>query len=193
MEYCAFCGAVVQAVSYAPCPKCGNPSNGAPRSTAADGGGRTVAIVIGIVVGGLVLVAVMGIVAAIAIPNLLTAMQRSKQKRTMSDIRSLATAVEAYATDNNEYPKSTDSLSPKYIQTVPAADGWGNRLEYACVNEESGRCTGYAIGSTAKDGRYEGGALAEAVSQAKGATSNFDCDIIYTNGSFVEYPEGAQR
>jgi type IV pilus assembly protein PilA len=51
----------------------------------------------------LIVVAIIGILAAIAIPNLLTAMQRSKQKRTMADMRSIATAWEARATDVNKY------------------------------------------------------------------------------------------
>ncbi len=52
----------------------------------------------------LIVIAIIGILAAIAIPNLLNAVQRGKQKRTMSDMRALATAVEAYAVDNNTYP-----------------------------------------------------------------------------------------
>ncbi len=51
----------------------------------------------------LIVVAIIGILAAIAIPNLLTAMQRAKQKRTMADIRAIATAWEARATDMNTY------------------------------------------------------------------------------------------
>src|SRR5881394_65381 len=51
----------------------------------------------------LIVVAIIGILAAIAIPNLLTAMQRSKQKRTMADMRTMATAWEARATDVNRY------------------------------------------------------------------------------------------
>ena len=51
----------------------------------------------------LIVVAIIGILAAIAIPNLLTAMQRSKQKRTMADMRTIATAWEARATDINRY------------------------------------------------------------------------------------------
>src|SRR5437763_1331013 len=51
----------------------------------------------------LIVVAIIGILAAIAIPNLLTAMQRSKQKRTMADMRTIATAWEARATDTNKY------------------------------------------------------------------------------------------
>jgi hypothetical protein len=26
-----------------------------------------------------------------------------------------------------------------------------------------------------------------------GPTTNFDCDIIYSNGTFVQYPEGVQQ
>src|SRR6185369_8263053 len=51
----------------------------------------------------LIVIAIIGILAAIAIPNLLNAVQRGKQKRTMSDMRTMATAIEAYAVDNNVY------------------------------------------------------------------------------------------
>src|SRR5215813_7171001 len=62
----------------------------------------------------LIVVAIIGILAAIAIPNLLTAMQRSKQKRTMADMRTIATAWESRATDTNRY-NAAGSLS--YCQT----------------------------------------------------------------------------
>src|SRR2546428_13479279 len=52
----------------------------------------------------LIVVAIIGIIAAIAIPNLLNAIDRGKQKRTMADIRSVGTAVEEYVLDNNFYP-----------------------------------------------------------------------------------------
>jgi len=51
----------------------------------------------------LIVVAIIGILAAIAIPNLLTALQRAKQKRTMADMHSIATGWEARATDTNRY------------------------------------------------------------------------------------------
>ena len=113
MPYCAYCGTPVDAVSYAPCPSCGNPRNGAPRPV-AKGGGNAAVIVIAVVVGALVVVAIVGILAAIAIPNLLTAMQRSKQKRTMADIRTVATAAEAFAVDNHRFPADNelDKLQP---------------------------------------------------------------------------------
>src|SRR3954467_6425479 len=93
----------------------------------------------------LIVVAIIGILAAIAIPNLLTAMQRAKQKRTMADMRTIATAWEARATDVNKYnaagaitlpgitlPNATMNiiLSPTYIKSLPPRDGWGNDWKY---------------------------------------------------------------
>src|SRR6266436_6704770 len=93
----------------------------------------------------LIVVAIIGILAAIAIPNLLTAMQRAKQKRTMADLRTIATAWEARATDVNKYNAAgsisiptgtlapttmTTILSPTYIKSLPPRDGWGNDFKY---------------------------------------------------------------
>ena len=52
----------------------------------------------------LIVVAIIGIIAAIAIPNLLSAIQRGKQKRTMGDMKTAASALESYNTDQNSYP-----------------------------------------------------------------------------------------
>jgi type IV pilus assembly protein PilA len=49
----------------------------------------------------LIVVAIIGIIVAIAIPNLLNAIQRAKQKKSMAEIRTIATAAEAYAVDYN--------------------------------------------------------------------------------------------
>src|SRR5687768_14183597 len=46
------------------------------------------------------------IVAAVAVPNFLTAVQHGKQKRTMADVRAVATAVEAYFLENDAYPQA---------------------------------------------------------------------------------------
>src|SRR5919109_1832025 len=93
----------------------------------------------------LIVVAIIGILAAIAIPNLLTALQRSRQKRSMADMRSIATAWEARATDTNGYTAAgatitwpdptldvtvlTTMLVPTYIKKFPDYDGWGTRFQ----------------------------------------------------------------
>jgi len=149
----------------------------------------------------LIVVAIIGILAAIAIPNLLTAMQRSKQKRTMADMRSLATAWEARATDANRYnaaavltmPAVTvstselvDQLTPTYIKVLPARDGWGT--PFGLYNDSAFTTTvaaqTYAIRSFGKDTVPD--------TAVGGAVTQFDCDIIYSQGSFLQFPEGVQ-
>ena len=147
----------------------------------------------------LIVIAIIGILAAIAIPNLLNAVQRGKQKRTMSDMRALATAIEAYAVDNNSYPAATScatgiytttsvnlttasfsNLSPTYIAQAPKIDGWGTFL---------------AFGSDAPGNNYviaSGGRNKTIVAAICGTTTNFNDDIYYSNGTFIQWPEGTQ-
>src|SRR6187401_2406385 len=85
----------------------------------------------------LIVVAIIGIIAAIAIPNLLNAIQRGKQKRTMSDLRSIGTAVESYQVDNGYIVRNTatlaaaaDSLAPTFIKKAPTLDAWRGGIVY---------------------------------------------------------------
>lgn len=52
----------------------------------------------------LIVVAIIAILAAIAVPNFLEAQVRSKVARCRADMRSMATGIEAYTTDGNKYP-----------------------------------------------------------------------------------------
>lgn len=52
----------------------------------------------------LIVVAIIAILAAIAVPNFLEAQTRARVARARADQRSLATALEAYAADANRYP-----------------------------------------------------------------------------------------
>jgi len=193
LAYCAYCGSHVAQVSFVPCASCGNPTNGAPsRPVSAGGGANTLALVIGIAVAGLVVIAIVGILAAIAVPNYLTAMQRSRQKRTMADMRVIATALEAYGTDHlqEEYPPGEYAaslgphLQPKYVEVLPGVDGWGTGIRYTPLPNR-----GYMIRSAGGDKVFEHDSPDE---YARGATHNFDCDIVFANGEFLQYPEGVQ-
>ena len=148
----------------------------------------------------LIVVAIIGILAAIAIPNLLTAMQRAKQKRTMADMRTIATAWEARAADMNGYTSAgagvswpaTDAsvttlvvmLAPTYLKKLPIYDGWNEEFRVSSNNELS-----YSIKSFGAD-RLETTTTTTAASWV--ITDKFDCDIIMSNGYFVQYPEGGQ-
>lgn len=52
----------------------------------------------------LIVVAIIAILAAIAVPNFLEAQVRSKVSRAKADLRSIITALESYQVDNNKYP-----------------------------------------------------------------------------------------
>ncbi|MFH0795367.1 MAG: prepilin-type N-terminal cleavage/methylation domain-containing protein [bacterium] len=56
----------------------------------------------------LIVVAIIAILAAIAVPNFLEAQVRSKISRSKADMRSVTTALEAYAVDWNRYPRGNN-------------------------------------------------------------------------------------
>jgi prepilin-type N-terminal cleavage/methylation domain-containing protein len=58
----------------------------------------------------LIVVAIIAILAAIAVPNFLEAQVRSKVSRVKADVRSIATAVESYYVDTNDYPASDTNI-----------------------------------------------------------------------------------
>ncbi|MGZ8812081.1 MAG: type IV pilin protein, partial [Thermoanaerobaculia bacterium] len=92
----------------------------------------------------LIVVAIIGILAVIAIPNLMMALQRAKQKRTMANMRNIATAWEARATDLSRYNAAgagiegiseavtmtqlVAALEPTYMKSTPTLDGWNREF-----------------------------------------------------------------
>ena len=58
----------------------------------------------------LIVIAIILILIAIALPNFLEAQIRAKVTRAEADLRSLATALEAYFTDYNHYPRDGDDF-----------------------------------------------------------------------------------
>src|ERR1700687_3298775 len=149
----------------------------------------------------LVVVAIIGIIAAIAIPNLLLAIQRTRQRRSMVDMRNIATAWEARGVDTGRYNAAAvgvgtadqqvdiadlaTALSPTYMRDVPRLDGWGT--PYITFTDQiwatGAKAQEYAIISAGKDHTF-------ASTEVLGAFTDFDCDLIYTNGTFIAYPVG---
>jgi type II secretion system protein G len=70
----------------------------------------------------LIVIAIIRILAAIAIPNLLNAVQRAKQKRTMGDMRALALAIEPYNVDHSMLPTAS-CPSGQFTAPGPCARG----------------------------------------------------------------------
>src|SRR5215218_6308546 len=64
----------------------------------------------------LIVVAIIAILAAIAVPNFLEAQTRAKVSRAKADMRAIATAIESYRVDGNTYPTAfvEPPLAPAY-------------------------------------------------------------------------------
>jgi type II secretion system protein G len=136
----------------------------------------------------LIVVAIIGIVAAIAIPNLLVALQKGKQKATMGDMKSVGTALEVYATDNAMVPnEELNSLNtatyfiPFYIKIMPEKDSWGTVWFYEHGESPT---TNYSVTSWGRDKNpFSTDAMYQVTSLA-----DFDNNIIYSNGQFTLGP-----
>ena len=128
----------------------------------------------------LIVVAIIGIIAAIAVPNLLTAIQRSRRSRTAADIRAIGTALGSYQVDTNLYPiqagvainlitfqASLDTGMTRSYYEGALKDAWGTYFYY------NGDTNGYTLVSYGKN---------KNPGAAGGA--DFDSDIIYINGTF---------
>lgn len=72
----------------------------------------------------LIVVAIIAILAAIAVPNFLEAQTRAKVSRVKSDIRSLVTATETYMVDHSRYPLPSDEDGHYMPNPAAAGDEW---------------------------------------------------------------------
>jgi hypothetical protein len=123
-----------------------------------------------------------GIVAAVALPNFMTAMDRGKQKRTVADLEGAGTVLAAYALDHEDgYPVSEDWRPlGEVLPELPAKDGWGHALEYWSDGER------YVIVSRGKDGETERDwRRSEGLGGARPA---FEADIVLADGVLVAWP-----
>jgi len=87
----------------------------------------------------LIVIAIIGILAVIALPNFLAAQTRAKVSSAKADMRTIAVALEEYAVDNNGYPQAAlmfphHRLRPlttpvRYITSVPS-DIFGQRSRW---------------------------------------------------------------
>ncbi|MFA4925206.1 MAG: prepilin-type N-terminal cleavage/methylation domain-containing protein [Candidatus Aminicenantales bacterium] len=86
----------------------------------------------------LIVVAIIGILAALLIPNAMSALQKAKQKGTIKDINTISTGLIDYITDKGIAPNATGgelattgdpvvtALQGFYLKTMPVRDQWGH-------------------------------------------------------------------
>ena len=82
----------------------------------------------------LIVIAIIAILALIAIPNFLEAQTRSKVARAQSDMRTIATAIEAYYVDYNNYiTLATDDTGYGKSATVTYLGPTDNFQRYSSI------------------------------------------------------------
>jgi len=141
----------------------------------------------------LIVIAIIGIVAAIAVPNLLTALQKGKQKATMGDMKTIGGSIEDYMTDNYMAPGSGGVatirgleiyLEPFYIKMCPVKDGWGGDLNYISGRADTVEQDQYSVIS------YGRGGVSTPFNPANSnyivnTMAGFENDICFSNGQFT--------
>ena len=197
---CAKCGAEIsEAAKF--CEKCGFPTAGKKPTH-----NKALIWIIAIVSAVFVFIIIFGIVAALVIPNILTATQKAKHKTTMVEIAGISTAIESYLIDNGtvpaqdgEYDASSDfydAMSPSYVIDLPIYDRWGNNILVYCGAACDGiyGVTGssmndFIVVSLGRDGIMEDWEFDENEPDSGlfvlTGMDDFDKDIVMWNGSWI--------
>ncbi len=162
----------------------------------------------------LIVVAIIGILAALLIPNALSAIQKAKQKGTMKDINSIATAITDFVTDKGTAPVQSGDLvggsqiytdlSGFYLKVLPQNDQWGSPFKVWCGSAADGSYSGitnnaaddFVVASIGRDKSQTAIAFnplapTTAYFDITGMTS-FNQDLVNWDGSWVHAPKSAQ-
>ena len=162
----------------------------------------------------LIVVAIIGILAALLIPNALEAIQKAKQKSAMKEIVTIATASVDYITDHGnwtgigaspgdltagcEYQKA---LSSFYIKVMPVNDPWGTPYKVYFGSDVTTLITNavdlaeddFAIASAGRRGTLADEGLYSTDNPEAGrynvsSMADFERDLINWNGSWIVAP-----
>jgi len=125
----------------------------------------------------LIVVTVIGIIASIAIPGLVNALDKAKQVATTNLLRAFGIALEVYNSDNSQYPLESnivDAIShlAPYSDTLRPYDDWRHTVSYQTDGSN------YTVESFGKDG-IDGADITPATRYV------FQLDIRYSNGAFI--------
>lgn len=133
----------------------------------------------------LVAVAIVGLLSAIAVANLSQSIQRSRQSRTMTNMRNLGVALQAYDADHSYLP--ADGITSEELvahltagglfENVDPNDGWGSPIVYDASDRQ------YTLESYGRDGADGPADISKATKLL------FDHDLVLVDGTFIASPE----
>ncbi len=150
----------------------------------------------------ILVVAIVAIIAAVALPHLTSAVERSKQRATVAQIRELGQALimlqidrEGAASAGREVfdpqglrdlnPETIRSLlEPTYLRHVKTTDAWSNPLRFSSKGQAGAMVV---IASAGRDGEFE-------LSYEPGAfdATDYDRDIVWSESTFLQWPAGSK-
>src|SRR4030042_1658319 len=150
----------------------------------------------------LIVVAIIGILAALLIPNAMTALQKAKVRGTQKDISAISVAIAGYITDQTVPPVANGAidntvrtaLSPLYLKVLPHSDQWGTPfMIYSGSNCTQYGITGpgsddFLVASYGRDTTIESwtynAATPDSGLYSIRATADFNKDLINYDGAF---------
>lgn len=177
-------------------------------AAAAKKSSNTALIVTLAIIGGLVF---LSIVAAIAVPNLLTAKEKVSQKDTIRNIANISGALDSYLADYGTVPAADGSiiendeivaaLSPFYIKVLPTKDAWGNSFLVFCGEACNGRyglrdcqADDFLVVSLGKGGVSESWTYDPEDEEGGlfhiSGFADFERDLVMFNGKWIRRPYG---
>jgi prepilin-type N-terminal cleavage/methylation domain-containing protein len=155
----------------------------------------------------LIVVAIIGILAALLIPNAMSALQKAKVRGSQKDIQTIATTILDYITDKvvpfaASGPLTSavaSNLSPLYIKVVPNTDQWGTPFQVYTgapmngVYGISGAATDdFLIASYGRDKTIESWTYNSATPDnglySISSMTDFSKDMVNLNGSMIRGP-----
>ncbi len=169
----------------------------------------------------LIVVAIIGILAALLIPNALEAIQKAKQKSAMKEIMSISTAAADYITDHGDWSLVTQdgaivqggpfptAVATFYLKICPINDPWNTAYMVYCGQAPvTGALTGanandigaddFAVQSFGRDkvvGPIQASSYTTATPEAGfynvSKMADFNTDLVCWNGNWVVGPRTA--
>jgi prepilin-type N-terminal cleavage/methylation domain-containing protein len=153
----------------------------------------------------LIVVAIIGLLAAMLLPNLLDALQKAKQKKTMADCRLTGGAMMSWLTDQasaaaaggsvttvdiGNYAAITPAalkalITPLYIQDIPVRDGWKSNYAFYLDTVSPHDLYAIALRSAGRGNIFE----SDVYTPGAFEPTDYDQDVVWADGFFVRWPQ----
>lgn len=154
----------------------------------------------------LIVVAIIGIIAALLVPNFIDALQKAKQKRTVADERDWGVAAMSWLTDElgaaaagasatvnlggwdgeEDFAAISEVLTTRYIQIMPELDGWKQSFAYRLDTADPLNSRVMLVWSGGRDGD---GTMPGDIPGGPFDPTDYDQDIAWADGFFLQWPQ----